>query len=216
MTEHSFKALGRSGMAARAAQDIPGGWYVNLGIGIPTLVADHVPAEREVIFHSENGILGVDPAPAKHKENPWLINASSQRVSLHPGGSFFDHAMSFAIVRGAHLDLCVLGGFQVAENGDLANWAQSAEAGTGQIGGAMDLAVGAKQVWVIMEHTTKGGEARLLKRCTYPLTAPRCVTRVYTSLAVLDVAERGFVVRDIIPGLSFEELQARTEAKLHR
>jgi len=216
MTEHSYKPLGRTGMAARAAQDIPGGWYVNLGIGIPTLVADHVPAEREVIFHSENGILGVGPAPAKHKENPWLINASSQRVSLHPGGSFFDHAMSFAIVRGQHLDLCVLGGFQVAENGDLANWAQSAESGTGQIGGAMDLAVGAKQVWVIMEHTTKGGEARLLKRCTYPLTAPRCVTRVYTSLAVLDVAERGFVVRDIIPGLSFEELQARTEAKLHR
>jgi 3-oxoadipate CoA-transferase beta subunit len=216
MTEHSFKPLGRTGMAARAAQDIPGGWYVNLGIGIPTLVADHVPAEREVIFHSENGILGVGPAPAKHKENPWLINASSQRVSLHPGGSFFDHAMSFAIVRGQHLDLCVLGGFQVAENGDLANWAQSAEAGTGQIGGAMDLAVGAKQVWVVMEHTTKGGEARLLKRCTYPLTAPRCVTRVYTSLAVLDVAERGFVVRDIIPGLSFEELQAKTEARLHR
>jgi 3-oxoadipate CoA-transferase beta subunit len=214
MTEH--KPLGRTGMAARVAQDIPGGWYVNLGIGIPTLVADHVPAEREVIFHSENGILGVGPAPAKHKENPWLINASSQRVSLHPGGSFFDHAMSFAIVRGAHLDLCVLGGFQVAENGDLANWAQSAEPGTGQIGGAMDLAVGAKQVWVVMEHTTKGGEARLLKRCGYPLTAPRCVTRVYTSLAVLDVAERGFVVRDIIPGLSFEELQARTEATLHR
>jgi 3-oxoadipate CoA-transferase beta subunit len=216
MTEHTYKPLGRTGMAARAAQDIPGGWYVNLGIGIPTLVADHVPAEREVIFHSENGILGVGPAPAKHKENPWLINASSQRVSLHPGGSFFDHAMSFAIVRGQHLDLCVLGGFQVAENGDLANWAQSAEAGTGQIGGAMDLAVGAKQVWVVMEHTTKGGEARLLKRCTYPLTAPRCVTRVYTSLAVLDVAERGFVVRDIIPGLSFEELQAKTEARLHR
>ncbi len=214
MSEH--KPLGRTGMAARVAQDIPGGWYVNLGIGIPTLVADHVPAEREVIFHSENGILGVGPAPAKHRENPWLINASSQRVSLHPGGSFFDHAMSFAIVRGQHLDLCVLGGFQVAENGDLANWAQSAEAGTGQIGGAMDLAVGAKQVWVVMEHTTKGGEPRLLQRCSYPLTAPRCVTRVYTSLAVLDVAERGFVVRDIIAGLSFEELQARTEAKLHR
>jgi 3-oxoadipate CoA-transferase beta subunit len=216
MTEHSYKPLGRTGMAARAAQDIPGGWYVNLGIGIPTLVADHVPAEREVIFHSENGILGVGPAPARHKENPWLINASSQRVSLHPGGSFFDHAMSFAIVRGGHLDLCVLGGFQVAENGDLANWAQSAESGTGQIGGAMDLAVGAKQVWVVMEHTTKGGEARLLKRCSYPLTAPGCVTRVYTSLAVLDVAQRGFVVRDIIAGLSFDELQARTEATLHR
>ncbi len=216
MSETTYKPLGRSGMAARVAQDIPGGWFVNLGIGIPTLIADHVPAEREVIFHSENGILGVGPAPPKHRENPWLVNASSQRVSLHPGGSFFDHAMSFAIVRGGHLNLCVLGGFQVAENGDLANWAQSASPGTGQIGGAMDLAVGAKEVWVVMEHTTKEGHARVLRRCTYPLTAPGCVTRVYTNLAALDVTERGFVVRDIIPGLSFEALQDKTEAKLHR
>ncbi len=211
-----YKPLGRTGMAARAAQDIPGGWHVNLGIGIPTLIADHVPAEREVLFHSENGILGMGPAPAKHKENPWLVNASSQRVTLHPGGSFFDHAMSFAIIRGQHLDLCVLGGFQVAENGDLANWATAPTITTGQIGGAMDLAVGAKRIWVVMEHTTKEGHPRLLQQCSYPLTAPACVKRVYTNLAVLDVEARGFVVRDIIPGLSFEELQAKSEATLHR
>ncbi len=211
-----FKPLGRSALAARAAQDIPGGWHVNLGIGIPTLISDHVPASREVVFHSENGILGVGPAPEKHKVNPWLVNASSQRVSLHPGGSYFDHALSFAIVRGGHLDLCVLGGFQVAENGDLANWAAGTEEAGGQIGGAMDLAVGAKQVWVTMEHTTRDGKPRLLKQCRYPLTAKACVSRVYTNLAVVDVTPRGFVVREIIPGLSFEELQARTEAVLHR
>jgi 3-oxoadipate CoA-transferase beta subunit len=208
--------LGRTAMAARVAQDIPGGWYVNLGIGIPTLISDHVPAAREVIFHSENGILGFGPTPEKHAQNPWLINASSQRVSLHPGGSFFDHAMSFAMIRGRHLDLCVLGGFQVAENGDLANWATGPGTGTGQIGGAMDLAVGAKRIWVVMEHSTKDGHPRLLRRCTYPLTAPGCVKRVYTNLAVLDVEERGFVLRDLIPGMSFDELQARTEAPLHR
>jgi 3-oxoadipate CoA-transferase, beta subunit len=215
-TASGFKPLGRVGMAARVAQDIPEGWYVNLGIGIPTLIADHVPPDREVIFHSENGILGVGPAPEKHKENPWLVNASTQRVSLRSGGSFFDHAMSFAIVRGQHLDLCVLGGFQVAENGDLANWAHSATESGRQIGGAMDLAVGAKRVWVVMEHTTKDGHARILKRCSYPLTAKHCVARVYTNLAVLDVTAKGFVVRDIIPGLPFDELQARTEAVLHR
>ena len=216
MPHPAFTPLGRTGMAARAAADIPGGWYVNLGIGIPTLIADHVPAEREVLFHSENGFLGLGPAPEKHKQNPWLINASSQRVTLHPGGAFFDHAMSFAMIRGRHLDLCVLGGFQVAENGDLANWATQPGRATGQIGGAMDLAVGAKRIWVVMEHTTKEGHPRLLKQCGYPLTAPRCVSRVYTNLAVLDVTERGFVVRDMVPGLDFETLQARTEATLHR
>jgi len=215
-TAHAFKPLGRAGMAARVAQDIPEGWYVNLGIGIPTLIADHVPAEREVVFHSENGILGVGPAPAKHKENPWLVNASTQRVSLRTGGSYVHHADSFAIVRGGHLDLCVLGGFQVAENGDLANWAQSAHESGRQIGGAMDLAVGAKQVWVTMEHTTRDGQARILRQCSYPLTAPRCVSRVYTNLAVLAVTPKGFVVTDMIAGLSFDELQARTEAVLHR
>lgn len=212
----SFRPLGRTGMAARVAQDIPEGWYVNLGIGIPTLIADHVPPDREVVFHSENGILGVGPAPEPHKQNPWLVNASTQRISIRSGGSFVHHADSFAIVRGGHLDLCVLGGFQVAENGDLANWAQSATEVGKQIGGAMDLAVGARRVWVTMEHTTKQGQARILKRCSYPLTAPGCVTRVYTNLAVLEVTPRGFTVLDIIPGLSFDELQSRTEATLHR
>ena len=212
----AFKPWGRVGMAERAAQDIPEGWYVNLGIGIPTLIADHVPADREVVFHSENGILGMGPAPEKHKENPWLINASTQRVSLRSGGSYVHHADSFAIARGGHLDLCVLGGFQVAENGGLANWAQSANEIGRQIGGAMDLASGAKQVWVVMEHTTKDGHARILKRCSYPLTAGGCVTRVYTNLAVMDVTAKGFVVTDISPGLSFTDLQARTDAVLHR
>ncbi len=211
-----FAPLGRTAMAARVAQDIPAGWYVNLGIGIPTLVADHLPAEREVVVHSENGILGMGPAPEPHAENPWLVNASTQRVSLRPGGAYVHHADSFAIVRGGHLDLCVLGGFQVAENGDLANWAQSATEAGRQIGGAMDLAVGAKRVWVVMEHTTKNGQARLLRRCGYPLTATRCVSRVYTSLAVLDVTPRGFAVVGMVPGLSFDDLQARTEAALHK
>ena len=212
----SFRPLGRTGMAARVAQDIPEGWYVNLGIGIPTLIADHVPPDREVVFHSENGILGVGPAPEPHRQNPWLVNASTQRISIRSGGSFVHHADSFAIVRGGHLDLCVLGGFQVAENGDLANWAQSATEVGKQIGGAMDLAVGAKRVWVTMEHTTKQGQARILKRCSYPLTAPGCVGRVYTNLAVLEVTPQGFTVLDIIPGLSFDELQSRTEATLHQ
>jgi 3-oxoadipate CoA-transferase beta subunit len=215
-TDHGFRPLSRTGMAARVAQDIPPGWYVNLGIGIPTLVADHVPADREVVLHSENGILGMGPAPEPHKENPWLINASTQRVSVRAGGSYVHHADSFAMVRGGHLDLCVLGGFQVAENGDLANWARSATETGRQIGGAMDLAVGAKRVWVVMEHTTKDAQPRLLRRCGYPLTAARCVSRVYTNLAVLDVTPQGFSVVGMVPGLSFGELQARTEAVLHR
>ena len=203
-------------MAARAAQDIPEGWYVNLGIGIPTLIADHVPADREVVFHSENGILGMGAAPEKHKENPWLVNASSQRVSLRAGGAYVHHADSFGLVRGGHLDLCVLGGFQVAENGDLANWSQSAHEVGRQIGGAMDLAVGAKCVWVVMEHTTKDGHARILKQCRYPLTAKACVSRVYTNLAVLDVTPRGFAVIDMAPGVTFEELQLKSDAILIR
>lgn len=215
-TAQGFRPLGRTGMAARLAQDIPEGWYVNLGIGIPTLVADYIPADREVVVHSENGILGIGPAPEPHKENPWLVNAGSQRVSLRPGGSYFHHADSFAIVRGGHLDLCVLGGFQVAANGDLANWAHSANEVGRQIGGAMDLAVGAKRVWVVMEHTTKDGQARILRHCSYPLTAAACVSRVYTSLAVLEVTPRGFVVIDMVPGLGFEELQARSDAPLLR
>ncbi|SDE56667.1 3-oxoacid CoA-transferase subunit B [Belnapia rosea] len=215
-TAQGFTPLGRTGMAARVARDIPEGWYVNLGIGIPTLVADHVPPEREVVLHSENGILGMGPAPAPHRENPWLVNASTQRVTIRPGGSYVDHASSFAIVRGGHLDLCVLGGFQVAQNGDLANWSQSAADVGRQIGGAMDLAVGAQRVWVVMEHVTKDGRPRILERCTYPLTAARCVSRIYTNLAVLDITPDGLAVVDTVAGLSFDDLQARTEATLRK
>jgi 3-oxoadipate CoA-transferase beta subunit len=211
-----LKPLGRGQMAARVARDIPEGWYVNLGIGIPTLVADHVPAEREVIFHSENGILGMGPAPAEDRIEPWLINAGKQYVTLRTGGSYFHHADSFAIIRGGHLDLCVLGGYEVAENGDIANWATSENDTAPAVGGAMDLAAGAQRLWVVMEHTTKDGRPRLVRRCTYPLTALGAVRRVYTNLAVLDVAPEGFVVREMIPGLTFEALQARTEARLHR
>src|ERR671938_754237 len=157
----------RDQMARRAADDIPEGWCVNLGIGIPTLVANHVPPEREVIFQSENGVIGMGPAPPKGQEDPWLINAGKQPITLVKGASFVGHADSFGMIRGGHIDLCVLGGFEVAENGDLANWAQSATEAGRQIGGAMDLAVGAKRVWVVMEHVTKDGRPRLLQRCRY-------------------------------------------------
>jgi 3-oxoadipate CoA-transferase, beta subunit len=215
MANFEFSPLDRNGMAARAACDIPEGWLVNLGIGIPTHIADFVPIDREVIFHAENGVIGVGPAPAPEKVNPYLINASTMHVTLRTGGSYVHHADSFAIARGGHLDLCVLGAFEVAENGDIANWARSADEPVKQVGGAMDLAIGAKRLWVVMEHTTREGETRLRHRCTYPLTAKGVVTRVYTNLAVLDVTPRGFVVRDMIPGMTLEKLQARTEAKLH-
>jgi 3-oxoadipate CoA-transferase beta subunit len=207
--------LGRQGMAARAARDIPEGWLVNLGIGIPTLIADFVPEEREVLFHSENGIIGMGKAPPKAAINPFLVNASSQHVTLRPGGSYVHHADSFAIARGGHLDLCVLGAFEVSETGDIANWARSADEPVKQVGGAMDLAIGARRLWVVMEHTTKEGAPRLVRKCTYPLTARSVVTRVYTNLAVLDVTPRGFVVRDMIPGLTLDALQERTEATLY-
>jgi 3-oxoadipate CoA-transferase beta subunit len=206
--------LDRNGLARRLAQDIPEGWYVNLGVGVPTLVADHVPKGREVVFHSENGILGIGPAPAPDRIDWWLVNAGKQYVTLLDGGSYFHHADSFAIVRGHHLDLCVLGAFEVAENGDLANWTTATPGAAPAVGGAMDLAVGAKRVWVVMDHTTKEGRPKLVRKCSYPLTGPHCVTRVYTSLAVLDVVPQGFRVVEMIPGLTYEELQARTEAEL--
>lgn len=206
----------RAQMAAKAAADIPEGWVVNLGIGIPTLIADHVPLEREVIFQSENGVLGMGPAPEKGKEDPWLINAGKQMVTLRPGGSFCHHADSFAMIRGGHIDLCVLGGFEVAENGDLANWATSENDTAPAVGGAMDLAAGAKRLWVVMEHTTKDGRSKIVPRCGYPLTALGNVSRVYTNLAVLDIVPGlGFLVRDIVDGMSLAELQAKTDAKLH-
>ncbi len=211
-----MQPLSRDQMARRVADDIPEGWCVNLGIGIPTLVANHVPPEREVVFQSENGIVGMGPAPPKGREDPWLINAGKQTITLVPGASFVGHADSFAMIRGGHIDLCVLGGFEVAENGDLANWATSENDTAPAVGGAMDLAAGAKRLWVLMEHTTKDGRPKIVERCGYPLTGLACVTRVYTNLAVLDVVPgRGFVVRETAPGVDFETLQERSAARLH-
>jgi len=207
--------LARSAIARRIAQDIPAGWYVNLGIGIPTLIADHVPPEREVIFHSENGVLGIGPAPPPESVDPWLINAGKEPVTLRPGGAFVHHADSFAIIRGGHLDLCVLGAFEVAENGDLANWTTGRNDAAAAVGGAMDLAVGAKRLWVAMEHTTKEGASRLVPRCSFPLTARVCVLRIYTNLAVIDVTPAGFSLLETAPGISFEMVQERTAARLH-
>ncbi|MDB5383547.1 MAG: 3-oxoadipate CoA-transferase, beta subunit [Rhodospirillales bacterium] len=211
-----MQAFTRPQMAARLAADIPEGWFVNLGIGIPTMVADHVPLEREVILHSENGILGMGPAPPKDRIDPWLINAGKQPVTLRPGGSYFHHADSFSIIRGGHLDLCVLGAFEVAENGDIANWATSENDTAPAVGGAMDLAAGAKRLWVVMDHATKDGRPKLVEKCGYPLTAPGAVSRVYTNLGVFDVVKgRGFVVVEMAPGMTLESLQALTGAKLH-
>jgi 3-oxoadipate CoA-transferase beta subunit len=203
----------REQVAARAAADIPEGFYVNLGIGIPVLVANYVPPEREVVLHSENGILGMGPEPTPDRINRWLINASKRYVTLVPGGSYVHHADSFAMIRGGHLDLCVLGAFQVAANGDFANWSKSAT-DMPSVGGALDLAAGAKRVWLVMDHTTKDGESKLLRRCTYPLTAVGVATRVYTNLAVLDVVGDAFAVREMVPGLTLETLQEVTDAPL--
>jgi 3-oxoadipate CoA-transferase beta subunit len=216
MADDEFQPLDRDGIARRIAQDIPEGWFVNLGIGIPTKVSDFVPAGREVIFHSENGIIGVGPAPEPDKIDPYLVNAGVQHVSLILGAALVHHADSFAIARGGHLDLCVLGAFEVSEHGDIANWARSADEPVKQVGGAMDLAVGAKRLWVAMEHVTKGdGGSRIRKHCTYPLTAKGVVKRVYTDLAVLEVTPNGFRVLDTVPGLTHAGLQARTDAWLH-
>ena len=204
----------RDQMAARVAQDIPEGAYVNLGIGLPTKVADHLPAEREVFLHSENGLLGMGPAPAPGEEDEDLINAGKQPVTLLTGGAYFHHGDSFAMMRGGHLDVCVLGAFQVAANGDLANWHTGAPDAIPAVGGAMDLAIGAKQVFVMMEHQTKSGESKIVARCSYPLTGVACVNRIFTDLAVLDVTPAGLAVREMAPGLSFEELQAATAAPL--
>jgi 3-oxoadipate CoA-transferase beta subunit len=204
----------RNEMAARVARDIPEGWFVNLGIGAPLQVADHLPAEREVVFHSENGVLGMGPAPEPDRINRWLINAGKQYVTLRSGGSYMHHADSFGLIRGGHLDLCVLGAFQVAENGDLANWSTSENDSAPAVGGAMDLAAGARRVWVLMDHQTKSGESRLVRRCTYPLTALGVVKRIYTNLAVLDVTPDGFTVREMVEGLTLDALQKVTDAPL--
>jgi 3-oxoadipate CoA-transferase beta subunit len=209
------QGLSRDQMAARVARDIPDGWYVNLGLGLPTLIPDYIPEGREVVFHSENGILGMGPVPAKDELDTWLINATKQNITLLQGASIFHHADSFAIIRGGHLDLCVLGAYEVAENGDIANWATSANDTLPGVGGAMDLAAGSRQLWALMEHVTKDGRPRVVQRCNYPLTASGVVKRVYTNLAVLEVTPKGFEVLDIAPGVTFDALQSKTDAKLH-
>jgi 3-oxoadipate CoA-transferase beta subunit len=193
-------------MARQVARDIRDGAYVNLGIGLPTRVGNHLPPGREIVLHSENGVLGMGPAPAPGGEDPELINASKQAVTLLRGGSYFNSADSFAMMRGGHLDVCVLGAFQVSARGDLANWHTGEPDAIPAVGGAMDLALGAKQVFVMMEHLTRSGTSKLVAECTYPVTALACVARVYTDLAMIDVGIDGLVVRDLVPGLSFEEL----------
>jgi 3-oxoadipate CoA-transferase beta subunit len=202
-----MQKLNRDQMAARVAQDIPEGAYVNLGIGLPTMVANFLPADREVFLHSENGLLGMGPAPAKGEEDWDLINAGKQAVTLLPGGAFFHHADSFSMMRGGHLDICVLGAFQVSVGGDLANWHTGGADAIPAVGGAMDLAIGAKRTFVMMEHLTKAGQSKLVAECSYPLTGIGCVSRVYTDLAVIDVTPDGLSVVEIFNGLPFEELQ---------
>jgi 3-oxoadipate CoA-transferase beta subunit len=210
----SYVKLTRDQIAARIAQDIPEGAYVNLGIGMPTLVANHLPKDREIFLHSENGILGMGPAPAPGLEDPDLINAGKEPVTLLTGGAYFHHTDSFAMMRGGHLDIAVLGAFQVSVTGDLANWHTGAKDAIPAVGGAMDLAVGAKDVWVMMEHLTKGGESKIVERCTYPLTGIGVVKRVYTDLAVIDITPRGLVASRLVSGLSFDELQRLTGVPL--
>ena len=210
----STRKWSRVEMAMRVASDIPDGAVVNLGIGLPTLVANHLPEGREVVLHSENGVIGMGPAPAEGQEDYDLINAGKQPVTLLPGGSFFHHADSFAMMRGGHLDVCVLGAFQVSASGDLANWHTGAADAIPAVGGAMDLAIGAKKTYVMMEHTTKSGEHKIVAECSYPLTGVACVSRVYTDLAVIDVTPAGLVVREIVEGLGREELQRLTGAPL--
>jgi 3-oxoadipate CoA-transferase beta subunit len=211
-----MKRWSREQMARRVAQDIPDGAVVNLGIGLPTKVADHLPPGREVMMHSENGVIGMGPAPPPGAEDYDLINAGKQPVTLLPGGSFFHHADSFALMRGGHLDICVLGAFQVSGGGDLANWHTGAADAIPAVGGAMDLAVGARQTWVMMEHTTKSGEAKIVPACTCPVTGLACVSRIYTDLAVIDVGAGGLQVLEIAEGVSFDELQAATAVPLRR
>jgi 3-oxoadipate CoA-transferase beta subunit len=196
----------REQMAARVANDIPDGAVVNLGIGLPTLVANYLPRDREVVLHSENGVLGMGPAPRAGEEDFDLINAGKSPVTLLPGGCFFHHADSFALMRGGHLDICVLGAFQVSVRGDLANWHTGEPGAIPAVGGAMDLAIGARQTFVMMEHLTKRGESKLVHECSYPLTGLACVSRVYTDLAVIDVTQEGLRAVELIDGLSFDEL----------
>lgn len=213
MTDN-IKRMSRDQLAARVARDIPEGAYVNLGIGAPTLVANYLPAGREIFLQSENGLLGMGPAPAKGQEDPELINAGKQPVTLKVGGSYFHHGDSFAMMRGGHLDICVLGAFQVSVTGDLANWHTGAPDAIPAVGGAMDLAIGAKQVFVMMDLLTKSGESKLVEQCSYPLTGVACVDRIYSDLAVIEIDTEGPRVIEMVPGLDLETLRAMTGIEL--
>lgn len=204
----------RDQMAARVARDIPEGAYVNLGIGLPTMVANHLPRDREIILHSENGLLGMGSAPAAGDEDPDLINAGKQPVTLLTGGAYFHHADSFAMMRGGHLDFCVLGAFQVSERGDLANWHTGGKDAIPAVGGAMDLALGAKKVFVMMDQLTRSGESKIVAACTYPVTGLACVDRIFTDLAVIDVTPEGLRVLEIVDGLAFADLAKLTGVPL--
>jgi 3-oxoadipate CoA-transferase beta subunit len=211
-----MKRFTRDEIAQRVARDIPEGAYVNLGIGLPTMVGNHLDRSKEIFLHSENGLLGMGPAPAPGDEDEDLINAGKQPVTLLTGGAFFHHADSFAMMRGGHLDICVLGAFQVSERGDLANWHTGAPDAIPAVGGAMDLAIGAKKVFVMMEHQTKNGESKIVPACTYPLTGVACVSRIYTDLATIDVTPEGLLVIDMIEGLTLNVLQQMTGVQLRQ
>ena len=207
-------ALNRNQMAWRAAQDMADGSVVNLGIGMPVLAADHLPAGRDVFFQSENGVVGVGPAAAPDKADGDLVDAGSRPITLRPGATIVDSVGSFGMIRGGHIDVTILGAFEVAANGDFANWDSRVPHKGPLVGGAMDLAVGARAVWVIMEHNTRKGAPRLLERCALPLTAVRCVKRVFTDIAVIDVTVDGFVLRELLAGVGIDDLRARTGAPI--
>jgi 3-oxoadipate CoA-transferase beta subunit len=214
MTSAETVGLSREEMAIRVALDIPDGSYVNLGIGIPELVAAHVPEGREFIYHTENGLLGMGPSPETGGGDPELINAGKRRVTAVAGASFFHHADSFVMIRGGHIDLCVLGALQVARNGDLANWSTGEANSIPAVGGAMDLVAGVETIYVVTQHTTRDGEPKLVESCTYPLTGPGVVDRIYTNLAVIDVTPDGFRLAELSPGIDFDYVQERTGAEL--
>jgi len=209
-----YKPLTRHALATRVAHDLPDGAYVNLGIGMPTQIARCLPKDREIILHSENGILGMGPGATEELTDFDLINASKEQVSLLPGASICDHVVSFTMMRGGHIDVTVLGGYQVTPEGDLANWDTGTPDAIPAVGGAMDLAVGARTVWVMMDHVTKKGEAKIVERCTYPLTGAKVVDRIYTDLARIDVTPRGLLVRAMVHGLDAATLQSLTGAPL--
>ena len=210
----AYQRLTREQIVQRVAKDIPEGSYVNLGIGLPTKIANYLDADKEIFLQSENGVLGMGPAPAKGDEDSDLINAGKEFITLLKGGSFFHHGDSFTMMRGGHIDICVLGAFQVAQNGDLANWHTGSPDAIPAVGGAMDLAIGARNVFVTMEHVTKNGEAKIVEQCSYPLTGMNCVNRIYTDLAVIDVTPKGLVVTEMVSGLTLDELQKLTDAPL--